>query len=217
MTTMFPPMCEHRLDGWALLWADLEPTSVDDAALSALCSSVAGEARGRYSLESLSSDPTVNGIRKLFRAAGTDPTRYRPSNEALLRRLLKGEEMPRISPIVDLNNCLSAALAVPVCVMDVRHLAPPFHFRAGREGETYESLRGPFGLEGKPLLVDALGPADTPITGGIRVKVRDDSPRVWLVAYMPQITGVEERAGATLESLLSHAPVATLHSWGITT
>jgi DNA/RNA-binding domain of Phe-tRNA-synthetase-like protein len=216
MTATFPPPCEHQLEGWALLWADLEPASVDDAALSALCASVASGARGRFTLESLSSDPTVNGIRRLFRAAGTDPTRYRPSNEALLRRLLKGEEIPRISPIVDLNNCLSAELAVPVCVMDVRHLAPPFHFRAGREGEAYESLRGPFGLEGKPLLVDALGPADTPITGGVRVKVRDDSPRVWLVAYMPKGTGVEERAGATLEALLSRAPVAKLHAWGIT-
>jgi len=209
-------MCEHRLDGWALLWADLEPGIADEAALSQLCSSVASDARERYTLETLSSDPTVNGIRKLFRAAGTDPTRYRPSNEALLRRLLKGEEIPRIGPLVDLNNCLSAELAVPVCVMDVRHLAPPFHFRAGREGEAYESLRGPFGLEGKPLLVDAFGPADTPITGGVRVKVKDDSPRVWLVAYMPQSTGVEERAGMTLESLLSRAPVAKLHSWGIT-
>ncbi len=158
----------------------------------------------------------MSGIRKLFRAAGCDPTRYRPSNEALLRRLLKGEELPRISPIVDINNCLSADLAVPVCVMDVRHLAPPFTFRAGAPSESYESLRGPFSLEGKPLLVDDEGPADTPITGGVRVKVRDDSSRVWLVAYMPRGTGVEERAGATLESLLARAPVATLRAWAIT-
>ena len=213
----FPPSCEHRIAGWALLWADLEPASTDEPALAALCASVTASVRARHTLETLSSDPTVSGIRKLFRAAGTDPTRYRPSNEALLRRLVKGEEMPRISPIVDLNNCLSAELAVPVCVMDVRHLAPPFVFRAGAPDEAYESLRGPFGLEGKPLLIDALGPADTPITGGVRVKVRDDSDRVWLVAYMPRGTGVEERAAATLESFLSRAPIATLRAWGITT
>lgn len=216
MTSAFPPSCEHRLEGWALLWADLEPVAFEASALDALCGEVSREARGRHTLETLSADPTVNGIRRLFRAAGTDPTRHRPSNEALLRRLLKGEEIPRINPIVDLNNCLSAALAVPVCVMDLRQLAPPFHFRAGMAGESYESLRGPFGLEGRPLLVDALGPADTPITGGVRVKVRDDSPRVWLVAYMPGGTGVEERSGATLEDLLSRAPVAKLHAWGIT-
>lgn len=217
MAGTFPPSCEHRLAGWALLWADLEPSTADEAALADLCTSVTAAVRERHTLEALSSDPTVNGIRKLFRAAGCDPTRYRPSNEALLRRLVKGESMPRISPIVDLNNCLSAELAVPVCVMDVRHLAPPFVFRAGAPEETYESLRGPFALEGKPLLVDAAGPADTPITGGVRVKVRDDSTHIWLVAYMPRGTGVEERAAATLESLLARAPVATLRAWGITT
>ncbi len=102
-------------------------------------------------------------------------------------------------------------------MLDVRHLSPPFHFRAGVSGESYESLRGPVALEGKPLLVDELGPADTPITGGVRVKVRADSERVWLVAYMPRGTGVEERAAATLEELLARAPVATLLAWGITT
>ena len=138
MTSAFPPSCEHRLEGWALLWADLEPAPCDDSSLAALCAKVTADARARFTLESLSSDPTVAAIRKLFRAAGTDPTRYRPSNEALLRRLLKGEAMPRINPVVDLNNCLSAGLAVPVCVMDVAHLAPPFHFRAGAPGESYE-------------------------------------------------------------------------------
>ncbi|MBI2215411.1 MAG: hypothetical protein HYU52_17310 [Acidobacteria bacterium] len=217
MTTTFPPPCEHRLEGWALLWADLEPIASDETRLTALCAAVTDDARARLTIETLSSDPTAGGIRKLFRTAGTDPTRYRPSNEALLRRLLKGEEMPRISPIVDINNCLSASLAVPVCVMDVAHLAPPFHFRVGAAGESYESLRGPFNLEGKPLLVDALGPADTPITGGVRVKVRDDSARAWLVAYMPRGTGVEDVVGATLVDLLARAPVAKLHAWRITT
>lgn len=199
-----------------MFWAELEPCAGSDDGLTTLCTTVTAAARARLTLESLSSEPTVNGIRKLFRAAGTDPTRYRPSNEALLRRLLKGEGMPRISPIVDLNNCLSAALAVPVCVMDVARVAPPFRFRAGEQGESYESLRGPFSLEGRPLLVDALGPADTPITGSVRVKVRDDSERVWLVAYMPLGTGVEERAGATLEDFVASAPVATLRGWVVT-
>lgn len=155
-------------------------------------------------------------LRRLYRQAGCDPTRYRPSSEALLRRLLKGEELPEIHPLVDVNNCLSAELAVPACVMDVRYLAPPFVFRAGREGERYESLRGPFNLEGKPLLVDGQGPCDTPITGGVRVKVRDDSHEVWLVAYMPAGVLGAECARRALSSLLDAAPVADLIAHGST-
>ncbi len=206
----------HEVAGWALFWADLETAGATGDGLAGLRRSVTDTARAELTLDGLSSNPTVAALRKLFRQAGTDPTRYRPSSEALLRRLLKGEEMPEISPLVDLNNCLSAALAVPVCVMDVRFLEPPFTLRVGRAGETYESLRGPFELEGRPLLVDAQGPADTPITGNTRVKVRDGSSRVWLVAYMPEGTGVADRAEETLRGMLRRAPVATLHSAFVT-
>jgi DNA/RNA-binding domain of Phe-tRNA-synthetase-like protein len=161
-------------------------------------------------LDTLSTHPTLAGLRRLFKAAGCDPTRYRPSSEALLRRLLKGEEMPVISPLVDLNNCLSASLAVPCCVMAEETVSPPYVFRAGRPGESYESLRGPFNLEGKPLLVDAHGPCDAPITGNSRVKVTPDTKRAWLVAYLPTGVVVPESASEKLRELIEAAPAATL-------
>lgn len=207
----FPPDVHHAADGWALLWADLERGENVAAQLAGLREESARRARAAWTLETLSQDPTVAAIRRLFRQAGCDPTRYRPSSEALLRRVLKGEPIPSIDPLVDLNNCLSAELAVPVCVMDVRHLQPPFELRHGREGESYESLRGAFNLEGKPLLVDAAGPCDTPITGGVRVKVREDSSRVWLVAYMPADPDIAARAVAALQRIIAAAPVAAMH------
>lgn len=212
----FPPHTTHELGGWLLFWADLEFTGGHDEALSDLRRQVAERVRATHEIERLSQHPTVAGLRRLYRQAGTDPTRYRPSSEALLRRLLKGDALPEIHPIVDLNNCLSAELAVPVCVMDARYLTPPFVFRAGRAGESYESLRGPFKLEGKPLLVDGQGPCDTPITGGVRVKVRPDSSRVWLVAYMPAAQLTAECGETALRTLLEAAPVAKLWAAGVT-
>jgi DNA/RNA-binding domain of Phe-tRNA-synthetase-like protein len=114
--------------------------------------------------------------------------------------------MPTISPLVDLNNCLSASLAVPCCVMAEETLSPPFLFRAGRAGESYESLRGPFNLEGKPLLLDSAGPCDAPITGSQRVKVTPETKRAWLVAYLPAGIVPEEEAERQLEALLSAVP-----------
>ncbi len=209
------PTVSHQVEGWVLLWADLELLSSGSSALSEIREQVAREARRTRSLETLSSDPTVASVRKLFRAAGTDPTRYRPSSEALLRRVLKGEEIPEIDPIVDLNNCLSISLAVPVCVMDTRAVAGPFELRIGAPGESYESLRGPFNLEGRPLLVDTHGPCDTPITGNTRVKVRGDTSRAWLVAYMPAEPNISELAVATLRRMLEEAPFARIHNVGI--
>ena len=60
-----------------------------------------------------------------------------------MRRILKGAELPVIHPLVDLNNCLSALLGVPCCVMKEGSFAPPLSFRPGEEGESYESMRGP--------------------------------------------------------------------------
>ncbi len=173
------------LDGWSLYWAYLEKTSDAGLQLAGLRSEVGSHARETLRIETLSQQPTVSALRGLFRAAGCDPTRYRPSSEALIRRLLKGAEIPQISPLVDINNCLSVSLAVPCCVMADDTIQPPFVPRAGRRGESYESLRGPFKLESRPLLADRDGPCDAPITGNRRVMVTNQTRSAWLVAYLP--------------------------------
>jgi DNA/RNA-binding domain of Phe-tRNA-synthetase-like protein len=206
-----PPFeVKFELQGWRLFWAHLEAQPCDAALLMAAARRVVEQVRAKMQMETLSTHPTLAALRKLFKAAGCDPTRYRPSSEALLRRLLKGEDMPVISPLVDLNNCLSARLAVPCCVMADETVSPPYLYRAGKPGENYESLRGPFNLEGKPLLVDALGPCDVPITGNTRVKVTLETKRAWLVAYLPAGVATAEAADAQLRELVEAAPAAKL-------
>lgn len=205
----------HELPGWELVWFRLQLRPGNDAVLAALREEVAGVARANFEGEGLSTHPTVAAVRKLFRAAGTDPTRYRPSSEALIRRLIKGEDLPVIHPFVDLNNCLSVELAVPCCASAEGTFAPPVTLRAGRPGETVQSLRGPFNLEGKPLMEDARGPFSTPITDSERVRVGEGTERVWIVAYLPQ--GVVDPADARsrLDELLARAPVADVEQAGV--
>jgi DNA/RNA-binding domain of Phe-tRNA-synthetase-like protein len=208
-TVMEKPPFEvtKELQGWLLFWARLELVAGGLDQLAALRAEVVRKARARLTLESLAADPTVAALRKLFRAAGCDPTRYRPASEALLRRVLKGDELPVLHPLVDINNCLSVELAVPCCVMREGTFTPPFIWRAGRAGEGYESLRGPFNLEGKPLLTDAYGPLDAPITGNERVKVTPDTELTWLVAYLPEQAITAESARDVLLQLVEAAPV----------
>lgn len=207
---MDAPSFPVRLDlpGWDLLWFRLEAVPEPEEALAALRKAVAGRARAAWTAESLAAHPAVGPIRKLFKAAGCDPSRYRPSSEALLRRILKGEELPAIHPLVDLNNCLSVALAVPCCIVAEGSFSPPVTLRAGLPGESYESLRGPFNLEGKPLLADSEGPFGTPITDSQRVKVTDGTHRAFLVAYLPAGVVTPEAARRELAALLAEAPVA---------
>ncbi len=188
------------LDGWQLFWAHLALKG-DAADWQATLEEVSSEVRTALSLKTLSSHPPVSEMRRLFRAAGTDPTRYRPASEALLRRVLKGDPLPKIHPLVDLNNCLSLLLSVPCCVMAEGSFQPPLRFRVGTEGEEYLSLKGPFRLEGRPLLLDTEGPLDAPITGSERVKIVATTTAAWLVAYLPGAAVSFRQAEAALSRL----------------
>jgi DNA/RNA-binding domain of Phe-tRNA-synthetase-like protein len=201
---------ESRLElpGWELFWVRLEVTSAGEAVLAARRARVAGELAARWTPAELGEDPAVAALRRLFKAAGADPARYRPSSEALLRRLLKGEELPRIHPLVDLNNQLSIELKVPSCVMRDGAFDFPVTLRAGRSGEVLDSMRGPLELAGKPLLADAAGPFGTPITDSHRVKVLPETARGWLVAYLPAGVVAAAEASTCLDAILAEAPVA---------
>lgn len=194
-----------ELEGWELFWAFLT-VGDEESGLADLRTRVVSNVRERFpEPAAIAAHPPVAAMRKLFRAAGCDPTRYRPASEALLRRLVKGAELPAIHPLVDVNNCLSAELAVPCCVMKEGSLGTSLVFRPGAAGESYESLRGPFNAEAKPLLVDEIGPIDTPITGSERVKVGSDTERAWLVAYLPKDVVSVDDAWKALETIAREA------------
>lgn len=196
-----------ELAGWKLVWARLALADGGAERAVAVLRREERESRAALTLESLATDPAVAAMRRLFKAAGTDPTRYRPSSEALLRRVLKGDELPSIHPLVDLNNAVSVALRVPACVMPEGRFASPVVLRSGREGETYESLRGPFPLAGKPLLADPEGPFGTPITDSVRVRVGADAERGWIVVYLPREAVAAAEAESTLRRLADEAGI----------
>jgi DNA/RNA-binding domain of Phe-tRNA-synthetase-like protein len=202
------------LPGWELLWARLSAPSESPAAAQALAEAVR-RARNLHGAALSPDDPTVGAIRRAFRAAGTDPTRYRPSSEALLRRVLKGEDLPSIHPLVDLNNALSIELAVPACIMATGTIDPPVVLRAGADGEAMESLRGPFALAGKPLLADAQGPFGTPITDSVRVKILPETREAWCVAYLPAGVVTLEVAANALLRLASDAGIQVGERFGV--
>jgi DNA/RNA-binding domain of Phe-tRNA-synthetase-like protein len=199
----------HDLPGWRLVWYRLELQL--GAAGSADTARAAGAvaARERLGGGNLVDLTVVAEVRRLFREAGTDPTRYRPSSEALLRRVLKGEELPAIHPLVDLNNCVSVALAVPSCVMAEGSVTPPIRLRRGQPGERMDSLRGDFDLAGKPLLEDVRGPFGTPITDSHRVAVGESTREAWMVVYLPAaMVSADE-----IDAALGAAPLAAIAEW----
>lgn len=123
----------------------------------------------------------VKALRDAYRALGNDPTRYRGSNEALLRRIVHGKGLYRVNTAVDLNNLLSLETACSCGVVDLDRVEPPVVFRPGRADESYAGIgRGAIKLAQIPVFVDAHGPFASTTSDSERSMVTVDTRRMAL-------------------------------------
>ena len=116
---------------------------------------VFAQMRSAFRLEELKDDPVVRAYRDFFWALNIDPTKTRPSGEALLRRVLHGEDIPRISSAVDSYNLASLQTIVPISGFDLDILAAPLHIRFSKEGDVFQGIgmQAPKRLEEGMLVV----------------------------------------------------------------
>jgi DNA/RNA-binding domain of Phe-tRNA-synthetase-like protein len=143
--------------------------------------------------------PGVSAARDLYKALGIDPTRTRPSNEALLRRVLKGEALYRVNTLVDALNLASLRAQLPFGLYDLAHVRPPVVLRLGHPGEEYEGIRkGPVHVAGRPVLVDAGGAFGNPTSDSARTCIRLETTRALVTVYAPAVM-TETRLLAVLD------------------
>jgi len=100
------------------------------------------EVRREFSLEKLKDYPRVRALRDFYWRLGIDPTKQRPSSEALVRRVLRGRKVPRINCIVDVGNAVSMVTMVPIGIYDLDKLHPPLRLRFAEEGEMFKPIGG---------------------------------------------------------------------------
>jgi DNA/RNA-binding domain of Phe-tRNA-synthetase-like protein len=154
--------------------------------LKAMIEDLAEKMAGQYKDRPPSEIPTVKAVRTIFHKTGVDPTRYRPSSEALLRRIVKGKGLYFINSVVDVVNYLSLKTLLPMGVFDADRVKPPVEFRAGRKGETYQGVgRDVLNLEGFPLLADAEGPFGSSVSDSVRTRVTENTTRILWATLMP--------------------------------
>ncbi len=169
-----------------------------DERLGAELESIMDHVTATQDLPSLSSHPVVRGVRGLFKSAGMDPSRYRPSSEALLRRVLKGQGLTRINAIVDINNACSLGSCLPVGSYDRARLGAHVHVRIGEPGEAYAGIARVFDANGKLVAADEQGPFGSPIADSERSLVRVTTHEVLVLVYAPP-----DVADAAIESVLA--------------
>jgi len=125
--------------------------------------------------------------RALYRRFGIDPTRVRPSSEALLRRLKKGEPLPRINSLVDVANALSVQLQVPVGLYDLDKVrGDELVVRLGAEGESYTGIgKERVNVASRICVADAAGPIGNPTSDSARTMITTDTERAAWIYFLP--------------------------------
>jgi DNA/RNA-binding domain of Phe-tRNA-synthetase-like protein len=147
---------------------------------------VCGRLRRVHTLEGVMELEAIRIVRAMFRTWGVDPARYRPSSEALLRRVVQGKGLYRVSNVVDIGNLGSIETGWPYGSYDRARIAPPVKLRAGSESETYEGIgKQTWHLAGRPVLADATGPFGSPISDSTRTMVAEATSDVLSVIYAP--------------------------------
>ena len=123
--------------------------------------------------ESLKEISGIAATRKVYRACGKDPSRYRPASEALIRRMLQGKTLYQIDTLVDLVNLASIAYGYSIGGFDAdKFKGDTLTLGVGKAGEPYEGIgRGIINIEGLPVYRDQVGGVGTPTSDNERTKM----------------------------------------------
>ena len=140
----------------------------------------------RYTISSIKEMPSIQATRTAYKRCGKDPSRYRPSGEALVRRMLNGHDLYQINTAVDLVNLASIAYGYSIGGFDKDKIqGHTLTLGIGKAGEPYEGIgRGPLNIEGLPVYRDTMGGIGTPTSDHER-----NHNGFWLLSTVMTATG----------------------------
>lgn len=142
--------------------------------------------------------PGVAETRALFHRLDIDPTKTRPSSEALLRRVLQGKGLPEVNAVVDVCNLCSLEHQLPLGLYDRDKVKGAILVRTGADGEGYPGIRKQrVNLTGRLMLSDDVGPFGAPTSDSQRTSITERTRHLLVVVFCPP-----ERVGADLSTML---------------
>lgn len=139
-----------------------------------------------FRLSPPSSHPVVSAVRRMYRRIGWEPTQYRPSSEAMIRRLLKGKGLYHINNLVDLGNICSTRFHLPMGLYDYDKILGAIQLDVGKDEEVYEGIsKGTIHAAGKLVLRDQRGIFGNPTADSRRTSLLKETTNVLAVFFSP--------------------------------
>lgn len=140
------------------------------------------EIQDTCSIESINKFSPIFATRQAYKKLGKDPNRYRPSAEALRRRVVRGLPLYQINTLVDVINLISLKSGYSIGGFDADKIQENLELGVGREGELYEGIgRGILNIEGLPVYRDSIGGIGTPTSDEERTKIDMQTTRLLML------------------------------------
>ena len=165
---------------------------------------VAAEYKASHKIDEVKNNPHILATRNAYKKFGKDPNRYRPSAEALCRRIVRDLPLYRIDTLVDLINLVSIRTGYSIGGFDAAKIVgDTVELGVGKADEPFEGIgRGVLNIEGLPIYRDAIGGIGTPTSDNERTKLSVETTQ--LLAIINGYSGSEGLVEAVnyMQSLL---------------
>ncbi|MEO1514887.1 MAG: phenylalanine--tRNA ligase beta subunit-related protein [Bacteroidota bacterium] len=143
--------------------------------------------------------PTIRSTRAAYKALGKEPSRYRPSAEALLRKIAQGKDLYQVNNVVDLLNLTSIRTGFSICGYDQDAIEGAYELGIGEVDEPYQAIgRGTLNIAYLPCFRDQVGAFGTPTSDSVRTSVRPHTKRFLMIL-------LSFAAGEALEAAMNDA------------
>ena len=198
----------------ALIEADIKNPETDDELWNQI-ETVAGRIKDSYEMEMVNKRPAIAATRTAYKAFGKEPNRYRPSAEALTRRVVKGLELYRTLAVIDLVNLVSLATGHSIGAFDADQIhGDVLTLGVGREGEPYEAIgRGQLNIHGLPVWRDTIGGVGTPTSDNDRTKLSPSTQHLVMTVNMYSAEpSADETVGMLVELLERYASATNIRT-----
>ncbi|MEK7497921.1 MAG: phenylalanine--tRNA ligase beta subunit-related protein [Patescibacteria group bacterium] len=135
-------------------------------------------------VDSLKELQEILAFRDFYKKLGKDPSRYRPSSEMLLRRVIQGKGLYNINNVVDLMNAVSMNSKFPMGFYDTHNIQGKVMLRIGKEGESFPGIRKEdVNVESLPVFADDFGPFGNPTSDSERTMIKPETKKIMVVIF----------------------------------
>jgi DNA/RNA-binding domain of Phe-tRNA-synthetase-like protein len=163
--------------------------------------------KNTYSIEQINKRPEIAATRKAYKMLGKDPNRYRPSAEALCRRIVREIEIYKVSMLVDIINLVSIHSGFSIGGFDLDKIQGNVTLGVGTTEDEFDAIgRGIMNVEGLPLYRDQIGGIGTPTSDHERTKITESTTNILLIINgYNGVSGLKEAVNHTTDLLRKYA------------